>query len=257
MTTLLLNDTSKYHHGCEKVVEAIDNLYGFDLSIETTDKTTDFDQIDYSKFDLVILNGEGTMHHNSIRAQEYLHALNLAQRAGCKTYMLNTVWQNMKNDFDHIIQKCDLVTVREIYSQQEIKRHGVDAIVTPDLSYTVDVPYKQFPHVKVYEGQYFFRKQKAIDEYPRIDIFKQSWDDIVNMLRHSDLLITGRHHEMYAACKANCRFVVRSGNTWKNEGLFASAGVDIPYDIEGALSGKYDDQYEKLWKYLDESSRSR
>jgi hypothetical protein len=29
-----------------------------------------------------------------------------------------------------------------------------------------------------------------------------------------------------------------------------SAGVDIPFDVDGALSGKYDDQYNRLWDYL-------
>ena len=59
MRILLLNDTRDYHKGCKKVIEAIDHIYGFDDSIKTFDKTN-LDELDYSKYDRVILNGEGT-----------------------------------------------------------------------------------------------------------------------------------------------------------------------------------------------------
>jgi polysaccharide pyruvyl transferase WcaK-like protein len=258
LKTLLLNNTSDYHNGCKKVIEAIDHIYGFDDSIKTFDKTN-LDELDYSKYDRVILNGEGTIHHNSVRAQQYLSALFFAQRAGCETFIINTVWQRMKNDYDHVLKKCDLIAVREEYSQTELKeKHGVDSIVYPDLSYIVDVPLEEYEYEEIYEGQYInLTQDKVIGNYPRIDIFKQEWNEVVNRLRNADLLITGRHHEMYAACKAKCPFLVYEGNTWKNSGLLASAGVQIPFDIEGVLIGKYDEQYEKLWAYLEESTHSR
>lgn len=258
MRTLLLNDTRDYHKGCKKVVEAIDHIYGFDDSIKTFDKTN-LDELDYSQYDKVILNGEGTMHHNSVRAQQYLSALFFAQRAGCETFIINSVWQRMKNDYDHILKNCSLITVREEYSQTELfEKHGVESLVYPDLSYIIDVPYEEYEHVEIYEGQYIGATEDLVtNKYPRIDVFKQEWNEIVNRLRNADLLITGRHHEMYAACKAKCRFLAYEGNTWKNSGLLASAKVQIPFDIDGVLSGKYDEQYEKLWTYLDESTHSR
>ena len=63
-------------------------------------------------------------------------------------------------------------------------------------------------------------KIKDVGENGYIDIFNQHWRDFVSQLWYSNLLITGRHHEMYAACKAECPFVVIEGNTHKNQGLF-------------------------------------
>ena len=192
------------------------------------------------------------MHHSGKTSIRLLTALRKAQQAGCETQLVNSVWQDMTNDFDDVLHRLTRIHVREIKSHQELKsKHGVYAMVRPDASYYVDVPVLEYKHVPIYEGQYMIAyKHHARGKYQRIDIFNQEWTEIVNRLRNSDLLITGRHHEMYAACVAECRFLATPGNTWKNEGLLESAGVTIPFDIEGAKSGKYDDQYQKLWNYL-------
>ena len=258
MKTFLINNTADYHKGCVKVVEAIKKYYGFVDSVKTRDRSIDLENINYTQYDRVILNGEGTMHHGSSRALQYLVALRTAQRQGVKTYIINSVWQDMPDKYNNVLQNCDGVTVREVFSQEEIRKHGVEANVFPDLSYMIDVPEEKYEHVSVYEGQYIKAHQDhALNKYPRIDIFEQEWNEIVNRLRNADLLITGRHHEMYAACKAKCRFIVKQGNTWKNGGLLRSAGVDIPHNIKDVLDGKYDDQYKQLWDYLEESTHSR
>ena len=38
----------------------------------------------------------------------------------------------------------------------------------------------------------------------------------------------GRHHGVYAACRAEVPFLAYGGNSHKIEGLIASAGVNIP-----------------------------
>ena len=246
---LLLNNTSHYHKGCVKVVEHLYEKYSITESRYTRDL---LDDIDWSKYTYVTLNGEGTMHHSGKTSIRLLTALRKAQEAGCVTQLVNSVWQEMTNEFDDVLHKLTRVHVREVYSQQELKRkHGVYAMVRPDASYYVDVPVHEYKHVPVYEGQYMIaHKHRARGKYPRIDIFTQEWTEIVNRLRNCDLLITGRHHEMYAACVAECRFLVTPGNTWKNEGLLKSAGVTIPFDIEAVRSGHYDEEYQKLWDYL-------
>ena len=63
--TLLLNDTTHYHHGCAKVIET----YSFDDSIVTNAHIN----VNFLEYSTVILNGEGTMHHNhlSYPAKQY------------------------------------------------------------------------------------------------------------------------------------------------------------------------------------------
>lgn len=240
---LLLNDTSDYHSGCKAVVQS----YTFDISIKTNDPV---ETINWSEITKVTLNGEGTLHHHSINSKKFLRVLRRAQELGIHTEILNTVWQEMPNDYDDVLQNCERIVVREIFSAEEMKRHGVDPEVLPDRSLLIDVPYEQYPYVQIYEGQYFIKRERL--GYPEVDIFKQPWDEIVNRLRHCDLLITGRHHEVYAAIKAGCPVICFPGNTWKNEGVFASAGLEPQIslsNIEAILEGQYDDFYETLCRH--------
>lgn len=241
MKTLLLNDTSDYHNGCKQVV----STFTFDDSIKTNNYAN-VDLINYSKYDKVILNGEGTMHHSSNIAYIFLNGLLRAHHAGCKIELVNTVWQQMPKH--QVIPLCDRIIVREQNSYNELKdQYGIEVEVHPDRSMIPDVPYKEYQHIEIYRGQYFNRERK--NDYPEINIFTQEWDEVVNRLRHSNLLLTGRHHEMYAAIKARCKFIVCKGNSWKNEGLLRPFGLDVDMDIEDVLSNKYTINFEELFNY--------
>lgn len=252
--TLLLNNTSKYHKGCAKVIET----FTFDDSIETNDSV----EVNFSEYSKVILNGEGTMHHtkNGFRRNpiKFMKALLEAQKAGCETQIVNSVWQEMTNEFDDMLGKCSVIEVRDVLSQRELQeKHHTSSIVKPDRSLIPDVPYEEYEHVDVYEGQWFFRKTESYD-YPgkqEINIFKQSWNEIVNRLRHATVLVTGRHHEAYAAIKAGCKFVVLPGNTHKNEGIYLNAGVQ-PINtldkIDDVIAGKYNKEFQKIHEYYNQ-----
>lgn len=238
---LLLNDTSNYHNGCSAVVQT----YRFDRSIKTNELLT---KINWSHYDTVILNGEGTMHHSKPTAMKFLRALGYAHAEGCDIQIHNTVWQEMLHDYDKVLSDCSQITVREVLSKEEMLKHGVEATIKPDRSILVDVPYQEYPHVHIYDGQPYNKNFQFDSDNPRINIFEQSWDEIVNRLRHADLLQTGRHHEMYAAIKARCKFIVGEGNTWKNSGLLKTVGAEIDFrDVDGILNGKYDEEYEKIF----------
>ena len=240
---LLLNDTSSYHSGCMAVMRS----YQYSRSIKTYEAIP---KLKWSDYKTVILNGEGTMHHSKPTAMNFLRALQSAHEKGCDIQIHNTVWQEMCHTYDDVLRKCSQITVREVLSQQEISKHGIYASISPDRSMIVDVPYKEYNHVTIYDGQTFNKSIQRQSDRPRINIFEQSWDEIVNRLRNADLLITGRHHEMYAAIKARCKFIVEEGNTWKNRGLLQTVGSSIDFnDIEGILDGKYDAEYEKIFQY--------
>ena len=242
---LLLNDTSEYHYGCKKVIES----YEYTTSIKTKDWNTT-DKINFKNYSKVILNGEGTMHHNASAAMGFLNTLSIAQSFGCETQIHNTVWQSMSDDVANILKKCSDISVREILSQKELLKMGIKSRIVPDRSMLAEVPYEKYDHCSVYEGQYWGKEGKNKQSiYPRINIFKQEWNEIVNRLRHCDLLLTGRHHEMYAAIKAKCRFIATEGSTWKNVGLAETVGAKLPTTVEQALSGKYDSEYEKIFNY--------
>ena len=247
--TLLLNDTRKYHYGCAKVIETFD----FDDSIETNQQV----DVNFAKYTKVILNGEGTMHHtrrdNRQNPLKFLEALKQAQAAGCETQLVNTVWQDMTIQFDEVLKQCSVIEVRDVLSQKELKdKHNIDSVIIPDRSIIPEVPYEKYEWNKVYQGQWFYNDPDLSPPVPKINIFKQEWNEIVNRLRHCNLLITGRHHEAYAAIKAKCKFIALSGNTHKNEGIYLSAGVQ-PFTSLGfaddIIEGKYNKQFERLNNY--------
>jgi len=257
--TLLLNDTSNYHSGCKVVVKELVKKYNITLTVKTHEQITKNSLL---KFDKVVLNGEGTLHHNQKNAKKFLTYLDIAQKNNIETYLINSVWQDMSKQYDKILKNLKVLEVREINSYNELKnKHNILSTIKPDQSYFHNVVnLKDFKKIDIYEGGYssmevigYLRKKIKQTAYPSIDIFTQSWEEVVGRLKNSDLLITGRHHEMYAACVAECKFIPFSGNTWKMEGLLNSAGVNIPMNkllIKEVLSGEYDEEYNKLWLYL-------
>lgn len=257
---LLLNDTSKYHNGCIKVVNEIRDQLPI---VKAKKKIAKHEVTDY---DYIVLNGEGTMHHDARVAIDHMFVLEAAQQKGIRTAIINTVWQELNSKaFGPILHNCEYISVREVNSQEELwNTYAVDADVRVDMSYWADVPEKSFPHKDLRIGQFFHHK--PFGQKVDVDVFKDSWEDIVNTLRHTNLFITGRHHEMYAALKAGCPFLVLQGNTWKNEGLLKTAGVDIPtlptkcrpeniMNLANILLDKYGDQYEKLFKFMKQQEK--
>ena len=248
--TLLLNDTTHYHHGCAKVIET----FSYDRSVANNNPV----DVNFSDYSTVILNGEGTMHHNQSKALKFLQALADAFEAGCDIQLVNTVWQDMTNDYDEILSECSLIEVRDIMSQQELKsRHGIVSNLVPDRSIIPYVPFKDYSPVIMYQGNRFDSKVESFNlDCPKINIFKEDWNSIVNRLRHAKLLVTGRHHEAYAALKAKCKFIVLPGNTYKNEGIYLNAGVypiNSLDDIQDVLNGQYDREFNRIFDYYEKS----
>lgn len=240
---VIYNDTSEYHYGCKMVMQYLySDLQGCD--VEVVDNFADADAI--------IINGEGTMHHDRNAPKVLLDVLVRGHKAGKQLFLVNTVFQN--------IPLCPLmiealknthISVREVKSQTYLKEtYDIDSEVHLDFSYYM-VPNAIFRTPKVIEhevvfGENFFRPpyQSKNKELQRVNIFQDDWMHIVSKIRSAEWFITGRHHEMYAACVAETPFVVLRGNTWKNEGLLETAGVDIP-TLDGEAS---DSEIYALWQ---------
>ena len=256
MNILLINDASGYHSGCMEVLKSYDFKKSFKVN------TFFRSQIKFKDFNKMVINGEGTMHHNGVGSQAVMSWIIAALREKIPIELVNTVWQDMAPSWTPILKQLDKIEVREVLSQQDmLKRHGVESIVVPDRSIRSDVPYKKYEYVEAYEGQYWHKRDisRFKGKLPRVNIFSHSWYELVNRLRHSDLLITGRHHEIYAAIKARCKFIIEDGNTHKNSGVFLSAGVPVFKDLQkkqDVLDGKYNEEFEKLFEYYGQTDRS-
>ncbi|SEW11536.1 Polysaccharide pyruvyl transferase [Cognatiyoonia koreensis] len=225
----LLGDHSDYHCGSAAVM-----LHLRDCLAPQGVVTDD------AEFDTLVVNGEGSMHHNSPAYIEKMEALKVAQDAGLETMLVNSVWQANDNRYDDVLKKLDKIYVRERASQVDLKRrHGIDATLYPDFAYYSRLD--PSPKVLDFEGRMvctdvystefntFVRwtgKKEA--KFTYLDMQEFTWSELVASLKTAEILITGRQHAVYAACRAEIPFVAFPGNTHKIEGLLMAAGVDIP-----------------------------
>jgi polysaccharide pyruvyl transferase WcaK-like protein len=258
---LLLNNTENYHYGCKEVINFYRRSFP-NIEIVTKDQPQKYN---ISEYDLVIANGEGTMHNNAPKAIKILDRLCAAK----KSMLVNTVWQNNNQDLADKLHNIDFISVREVKSQKEIlKQTGIQANIELDYSYYRRPKIIKKTKKNIIAGNRMHLpntkpkrpKIKNVGEDGYIDIFTQSWQDIVSQLSVSKLLITGRHHEMYAACVAECPCIVIEGNTYKNQGLFETAGVNIPVlqfnsDNNAIIKAiknieNYQDEFEKLFEFM-------
>jgi polysaccharide pyruvyl transferase WcaK-like protein len=261
MRILLLNDTSKYHSGCKQVIKNLKLQMQPHTAVVSIPVTVPYIQYnDWDNIDAVVVNGEGTMHNNRQGAVSLLNFVNLAQQQNKPTVLLNSIWQNMDTSWKSVTDNLQQWSVRDVYSQQHAQH---DFGRTPDLC--PDISYINCPDVSTVEtqhnitlGQYAFDSVHNHTKHTqRINIFKQSWHDVVNQLRNSNLCVTGRFHEVMACICAETPFVAVEGNSWKMQALIASAGADIPVlndfptdlqDVEH-FSRTYHLEYAKVFKW--------
>ena len=255
----ILGDHSKLHCGCKAVID----------SLERAAKDRGWEIVESNmSYDILIVNGEGSMHNNRKTFLKKMSVLQKAVDNKIPAYLLNTVWQNNSNEFDHVLKKLSGITVRGELSQSELKNiHKVDSTVVIDASFFSHIDKKDkiinfegkpvktdfyFPETKSWsQDKYLF---KDIDYFPMENI---SWSSFVLSLKTCSYLITGRHHAMYAACKARIPFAVSTSNTHKITELIASAGVKIPIakhpDELHEIIVKIDElapEYEKLFNWM-------
>lgn len=254
INVLLLNNTEHYHNGCKQVIQFFKNQF-INENLIIQDKKNKL-LPDYKNFDLIILNGEGSIHHNSAKMIKYLNYMKTASLNGVVTMVVNAVWFKNSKETTEILNYIDYVSVREIKSKNEILKFiKKDIDIHLDLSYFTEI--SKSNSVEKYNiviGNKFIpgkirEKFISIASDSSIDIFSESWNDIVNKLQNTNILITGLHHEMYAACKAECKFIVIDGNTHKNSGLLETFNSHIPVLPISSSNEEIIDIIEKINNY--------
>lgn len=254
---ILLNDTSFCHKGCIHLMNILKSYYSPDKIFKQMDNFTPIKDLPAKS--TIIINGEGTMHHNARPAIKMLKYGHEAIKAGHRVELINSVWQAMDKKYLDIIKEFHNVEFREVLSHREAEEVG---IITPDVSIHYDVPYKKISSTDVCIGGFFPSKTAPLKlNWPhkcdRINVFETDWDDLVNQIRGAKVVVTGRHHEMYAALAARTPVITIPGNTWKNAGFFHTVGESVlamevnPQNVRDTLDGKYTNNWKNVWNYLD------
>jgi hypothetical protein len=147
-TAVLLNDTRvDLHHGCNRVVEAILKLLeknGIDL-IASHPAHSDWSAdgaflAAMERAQLIVVNGEGTIHHNSQTGRWLLRAGAFAKARGIPAVLVNCGWEANGPEMVAMLDDFALISFRD--HQSAAVMQGRPCRVVPDLSlYPVgDVP---------------------------------------------------------------------------------------------------------------------
>lgn len=147
---VLINDTrADLHHGCWRVMRTLEGqLARVGLTVARRAKA----HADWRKDPavaeaiagaaLVVVNGEGTIHHDRPAGAALLAVGAAAKAAGVPAALINASWDANGPAFTQALADFALVSARETRSASQIEAAGLSARVVPDLSLfeTVDAP---------------------------------------------------------------------------------------------------------------------
>lgn len=202
---------------------------------------------------LVVLNGEGTLHHGAKRAVELLSICVRAKEKGMNVAVINSVWEKNPDAMVLALQQTDLVHVRDSLSQMSLPA-GFPAKVTPDVSIKLflktmregEFPPSQhkiavmdsvlpavsdslldfaeqekFPFFTMPEGSLRKTRDKVVERSSSI------WPRLLQLtdVMTSEAWVTGRFHGLIAALCAGRPVCVLSSNTAKIEGFLQDGGL--------------------------------
>lgn len=235
MKIYFLNDTSSCHGGSVKVVENFMHYMKSHEMIGCLDVAVDgnYDLELIKACDALVVNAEGSIHHNAPWGITLLQAIEAAQKLNKKTYLLNCLYEKMDHRYDEIISKVDYVCARELFSFHNLKKLNSNTVLFPD--YCILRPREgqilkkrlhglvktKTHHSAIYRK--VFNKIKAVN----LSIGKHHFDDYVTTYKMVDILLTGQHHALYAAALAGIPFVPTFSNSHKIESVIEWSGLPI------------------------------
>ena len=215
--------------------------------------------------DIVILNGEGSIHHNNHIAD--LAILSMANSLGKKTWMVNAVFE--RNDgFHKTLGKIDKFIVRERHSL-DCARGITDRVKEmPDVFWNHDMSVRGGD--RTYITCYHNARKKDVGlvldelrkEYDYISLgggWGIDWKErLVEKIDDAGLIITGRHHGVYLAAKLGIPFIAMGSNTHKVEGIIKSSGCDVPFcktmaEVKESMDNIDSYDFEGFRKFMDDT----
>ena len=297
MKILLCNDTGiKPHVGCQAVSDAHARMLGRmghvvhhryfvnELSVHARSTLAEtmsvLDRQDevmerIRTSDAVIVNGEGTLHHNN--GKEYIALLMLAKRLGKATLIVNSIYQEMDIDAT-VLNDLDAFFVRDPRSEAYAKSKGVKCSYAPDsileAGFTDEVHMDFRGNIVVTDwlkardadvGTSCTRfLAEAPSNGPRFffpfhsDDARATWHMAAASAATAGVLVTGRHHGIYLSVIAGIPFVPMASNSWKIEAMLESLDLSImPCSNYGGLVKLLDEVKSRKSSFAEAAKRLR
>lgn len=99
------------------------------------------------KNDAVLINGEGSIHHNRITGIVLIAIASIAKDRGKVVHLVNSTVQMLSPVQIREIKRLDRVAVRELYSKHFLLGHGIEAVLAADAAWVYLE--EHFPNLKL------------------------------------------------------------------------------------------------------------
>lgn len=148
-TAVILNDTrGDAHFGCMRVMSCIESqLAQRGVSIIATSVVRNNWQRDVNFLnalaacDLIVINGEGTLHHGAHHGERLLEVACHPASRGKKIALINALYQENPSHWNKYLERFDLLSARDEVSRQELEvASGKRVLFCPDLSLVEERP---------------------------------------------------------------------------------------------------------------------
>ncbi len=229
-TVAFVNDTSinQSHFGCQLVCQTFREQFarcGLELKVTLN---RDFKVDDCAKqlagVDLVVINGEGSIHHNKHR-----YLLDLAGRF--PSVLMNCVYQ--ENDPHPDLAKFLFITARESASTAEVIRAGAQCLTVPDALFASSF-LRSFQ--KPAPTHALGETDNVVRQYLNVGPLKIRWkigfntryptvSGYLNKLSSYQRLCIGRFHAAVASSVLEIPYSTWDSNTWKTQAMMRDMGV--------------------------------
>lgn len=140
---VLLNETGfASHHGCRSVSKVLRRemrARGFELQAARRSEAGMWDDAAFrsalAASDLLLINGEGTLHHGAPGGVEIMKAFAEPACRHLRIALVNAIWQDNPPEWAAMLDGADIVALRDRGSVQELADLGVKGRFVPDLSF--------------------------------------------------------------------------------------------------------------------------
>ena len=196
---------------------------------------------DINSCDGVVINGEGTLHHN--RGLFLLVIAEFAISVKKPVFLINATIQEI-DGFDDIFASLTDLAVRERISYEYLHTKGiecrltVDSIVNAHFSKDFSIDFRSkimvndwHPHVEsiVYPIVNKVRLDYDVVYYPLYNSEAHNeWHHAVSNFKTAELIIAPRYHSIYLSGLADRPFVALPSNSHKVEGIIKSSNLPLP-----------------------------
>jgi hypothetical protein len=236
----LANDTSSSDHaGCKAVMRSLRKVLSEvpQIKLIGTSSQNHFtvDEATFGAADILLVNGEGTIHHSGVRARFLLNLIARAKHTGKKVMLVNALFQQYEWPDEDILDGLSLLAVREPRSARFAAKFGGHPEILLDSAadplFLAGGIAEQLSTGRVIGG--FHEKGLLYDPFAEIDgqritMRKRNFEDIVATLKCAEIYLTAQHHGAYAAALAGCPFVTTPSNSHKIEAFIEWTGLPIP-----------------------------